>query len=107
VLAALGTTLRSKSDPFIDASKIEMDTQSTPVVIRRGVIEIFPVKLYKMLQEVEEKGTTDVVSFMSHGRAFRVHKVDVFVKEIMPEYFSSLGKWSRCVEKELALMFQT
>jgi hypothetical protein len=97
VLAALGTTLRSKSDPFIDASKIEVDPKSAPAVITRGVIEVFPVKLYKMLQDVEGKGMTDVVSFMSHGRAFRVHKVDVFVKELMPEYFPTLGKWSRYV----------
>jgi HSF-type DNA-binding len=94
VLTALGTTLRSKSDPFIDASAIEVDPKYTPTLPRRGANEIFPEKLYKMLREVEDRGLTDVVSFMGHGRAFRVHKVDRFVQELMPEYFPSLGKWS-------------
>jgi HSF-type DNA-binding len=94
VLTALGTTLRSKSDPFLDASTIQVDPKYTPTLPRRGANEIFPEKLYKMLREVEDRGLTDVVSFMSHGRAFRVHKVDQFVQELMPEYFPSLGKWS-------------
>jgi hypothetical protein len=98
VLSALGSTLRSKSDPYIDASKIEVDTKHAPAVARRGVIEIFPDKLYKMLRDVEDGGLTDIVSFVSHGRAFRVHKVDAFVKKLMPEYFPSLGKWSRYVK---------
>ena len=47
----------------------------------------FPAKLYQMLQEVEESGLADVVSWLSHGRAIRVHDPKRFVDEVMTHYF--------------------
>ena len=47
----------------------------------------FPWKLYDMLEEVENKGQTDICSWTEDGKAFAVHRVDAFLEEIMPNYF--------------------
>jgi hypothetical protein len=54
---------------------------------RGGVTEPFPEKLHRMLEATEREGTSDVVSFFSHGRAFAIHKPRRFVQEIMPRFF--------------------
>lgn len=51
--------------------------------------ETFPLRLYRMLYEVEKSGRQDVVSFFSNGHAFVVRKPKLFMKEIMPRYFST------------------
>lgn len=48
----------------------------------------FPWKLYEMLDYAVEQGFEDVVSWRSHGRAFRVHKPKEFAECIMPRFFS-------------------
>ena len=50
--------------------------------------ETFPVKLYRMLYEVEKDGKANVVSFLPHGRAFNIHKQNEFGL-ILPKYFST------------------
>lgn len=50
--------------------------------------ETFPVKLYRMLYEVEKDGKADVVSFLPHGRSFYIHKQNEFGL-ILPKYFST------------------
>ena len=94
-LEALGSSLRSKSDPYIDVSALE-DPDPQDSALRRtrgGVSEPFPEKLQRMLREAEDSGMTDVVSFFSHGRAFGVHDIDRFTAEIMPKYFKQ-SKWN-------------
>jgi HSF-type DNA-binding len=48
----------------------------------------FPVKLQRILDELEHDGLTDVISWLPHGRAFMVHNVDRFVQEILPLHFN-------------------
>ena len=48
---------------------------------------LFPWQLQKMLTEVSAQGRCDVVSWLPNGKAFKVHKVNVFVEEILPSYF--------------------
>lgn len=94
-LEALGSSLRTKTDPYIDVSSLQ-DPNPEDSTLRRtrgGVSEPFPEKLQRMLQEVEEEGLSDVVSFYSHGRAFGVHDMDRFVSEVMPKYFKQ-SKWN-------------
>lgn len=91
-LNILGSTLRSKADPYIDAS-IYRDP-GTQRAVRGGICELFPDKLYRMLTELEAEGRSDIVSFLPHGRAFLVHKMDTFLKNILPKYFSEQSKWS-------------
>ena len=47
----------------------------------------FPVRLFDMLSEIEWRGQTSVVSWLSHGRALRVHDPDAFVTKVLPLYF--------------------
>ena len=54
---------------------------------RGGVSDPFPFKLHRMLEDVERDCNTHIVSWLSHGRAFCVHKPKDFVTDIMPKYF--------------------
>ncbi|GAX28366.1 hypothetical protein FisN_4Hh028 [Fistulifera solaris] len=94
-LEALGTSLRTKTDPYIDVAEMEGPSPDDTALrrTRGGVSEPFPEKLHRMLKEVEEKGLSEIVSFYSHGRAFGVHDMDRFVTEIMPTYFKQ-SKWN-------------
>eukprot|EP00934_Nitzschia_sp_Nitz4_P002002 Nitzschia sp. Nitz4//scaffold231_size31564//17049//17849//NITZ4_007941-RA/size31564-processed-gene-0.37-mRNA-1//-1//CDS//3329543296//2002//frame0 len=47
----------------------------------------FVWKLYEMLEEVERNGQEDIVSWVDEGKAFKVHKLDSFVQDIIPKYF--------------------
>jgi hypothetical protein len=54
-------------------------------------------KLHRLLLEVEAAGRSDVISFVSAGRAFQIHKADKFFKDIVPLYFrqSRLSSFKR------------
>ena len=102
-LEALGSTdgheRRKKNAPYFDASSLE---DPAPVIAtnrrtRGGVTEPFPEKLHRMLRETEERGESDLVSFFPHGRAFMIHHVERFCREIMPRYFkqSRLSSFQR------------
>lgn len=52
-----------------------------------GRTKEFPLTLYSLLEKANEGGYSDIVSWQSHGRAFRVHNPTRFVKEIMPQFF--------------------
>jgi len=92
-LKALGTSLRSRYDPFIDCIDLEDPEPECTRRARGGVSEHFPERLHRMLIDLEQEGNTDIVSFYSHGRAFGVHDMDRFVNEIMPKYFKQ-SKWN-------------
>ena len=49
----------------------------------------FPEKIYFMLEEVERQGRMDIVSFVSEGTAFMIHKSRQFEDDIMPLFFAS------------------
>lgn len=101
-LEALGTSSierRKVNAPYFDASQLK-DPDPHTVANRRtrgGVTEPFPEKLHRMLAEVEERGESDVISFLPHGRAFVIHHAERFCREIMPRYFkqSRLSSFQR------------
>jgi hypothetical protein len=93
VLKALGTSIRGKTDRYIDVSGLKIPTEEEqPCSLRGGVAEPFPMKLYRMLQDVEEEGKSHIVSFYPHGRAFGIHDINAFTDEILPKYFSKQSK---------------
>lgn len=51
---------------------------------------LFVSKLYSMLQDCDKDpdGKGSIVSWVSEGRAFRVHKRKLFVETILPSYFN-------------------
>jgi len=91
-LTTLGSTLRSKSDPYVDAAVIP-DPDIGLGSKNRDSSTLFPDKLYKMLQKVREQGQEHIVSFLPHGRAFKVHKMDRFIAEILPVHFHGQKRW--------------
>jgi hypothetical protein len=52
-------------------------------VARGGVVTPFPWKVHDMLERSHIDGIEDIVSWLPHGRAFLVHKVDAFVQSVM------------------------
>lgn len=49
---------------------------------------LFPSMVYDMLEEVsDDPKLSKIVSWMPHGRAFKVHRPDDFEAQVMPDYF--------------------
>ena len=61
----------------------------------------FPSKLYKMLEHCERTGLGDVVSWLPHGRAFRIHDSDRFMEEVAGLFFRATKL--RSVHRQLNL----
>lgn len=99
-LETLGNDTRRKANaPYFDASSLD-DPDEIALSNRRtrgGVTEPFPEKLHRMLCDTVESGTTDIISFFPHGRAFGIHHPERFCREIMPKYFkqSRLSSFQR------------
>ncbi len=55
---------------------------------RGGVYDPFPLKLHRMLKFAAMESLEDVVSWMPHGRAFKIHDPKVFASTIMPKFFN-------------------
>ena len=50
----------------------------------------FPWKVQEMLADVEKDGMSHIVSWMHHGKSFKVHDEEEFVKSVMPHYFKQV-----------------
>jgi hypothetical protein len=48
----------------------------------------FPSILHLMLQRVEEEGLASIISWETHGRAFKIHKAPEFKEKILSKYFN-------------------
>ena len=53
----------------------------------RGGIENFPKKLYKILERSDVEGHSSIISWLPHGRSFKIHNEDLFKEHIMTKYF--------------------
>ena len=94
VLETLGKTLRGKADPYVDVSVVPDPGDLEPREKRRGASVFFPEVLYRLLDDVDSQGWQDIVSFLPHGRAFRVHNKHLFLDQLLPQYFVGQTKWS-------------
>jgi hypothetical protein len=47
----------------------------------------FPLKLFQMLEDVEQGGNETIVCWSADGRSFRVHNANEFFEKVMPHYF--------------------
>jgi len=54
---------------------------------RGGVKEPFPLILHKMLASVQESGLSNIISWSTHGRAFKVYKSEAFVNVVLHRFF--------------------
>lgn len=69
------------ADPYKSSSLI------TGAIKKGGVETPFPWKLHTLLQETEQRGEGHIVSWLPHGRAFKIHQVKEFTAGILPRYF--------------------
>lgn len=72
---------------YFDHAGDDSSTSSDAGYRRPGNVPPFPVRLHAMLEEAEDDGLADIVSWQPHGRCFVVHKPKEFAEEIMPGYF--------------------
>lgn len=49
----------------------------------------FPWKLYEMLEDVENSGDDNIVSWVQSGKAFQIHELKPFLERIIPHYFNT------------------
>ena len=49
--------------------------------------QVFPYALYDILDQAEQDGYGDVVSWMNCGSAFKIHKREAFVTSVLPRFF--------------------
>mmetsp|Transcript_5391 Transcript_5391/g.13544 ORF Transcript_5391/g.13544 Transcript_5391/m.13544 type:complete len:349 (-) Transcript_5391:110-1156(-) len=70
---------------------IKIDHRPIPLTpkpsMQGGSTSLFPRKLHLMLQKCTSDGNDGIVSWLSDGRAFKVHNVPEFVSVILPKYF--------------------
>ena len=52
--------------------------------------ERFPVKLYNILMNSDDGGYSSIITWLPHGRAFKIHDNNRFEREIMVKYFSNM-----------------
>lgn len=82
-IKSLSTT---STDPAIMVHQEEMKSKTEGKLVDLKLP--FPWKLHKLLEDTEKNNTTDVISWLSDGTSFKVHKPKVFTEEIMSYYFS-------------------
>ena len=93
----IGQKVHVKKSP----KKLKHDYRDTPAYQDRSCERIFdmekpsskrvsfPLKLHRVLSEIEADGLSDIVGWQPHGRAFLVHDTGRFRSEILPRYFDS------------------
>ena len=75
-----------------------MTSQSQPsmlleqhMIMTRNQVKLFPQKLYYLLEMVDAQSfgpcSGDIISWLPHGRAFKVHNETRFMKVIAPLFF--------------------
>ncbi|KAL3913071.1 MAG: hypothetical protein SGILL_006636 [Bacillariaceae sp.] len=71
----------------LDTSKFKKTNKKKLAKVNRHKTSAFPVKLYRMLEQVEQEGRQSIVSWNPDGRTFQVHKHERFANEVLPGHF--------------------
>ena len=83
----------------VPASEYESKVQQMSIVSsdRRKALDLkFIVKLHFELENIDEDDKGDIISWMSHGRSFRIHDRERFISEILPRYFNMRNGSTSC-----------
>mmetsp|Transcript_31020 Transcript_31020/g.74944 ORF Transcript_31020/g.74944 Transcript_31020/m.74944 type:complete len:518 (-) Transcript_31020:411-1964(-) len=86
--SSCSSSASASSSDFNNSNSLNDDNDSDPSIAKGGVSTPFPWKLHIMLEAIDKEGDTNVVTWLSHGKAFIVHKPKDFVNEIMPKFFN-------------------
>ena len=59
--------------------------------------ELFPVKLHKIIEYCESYGFSSIISWMPHGRSFKINNEGAFISKVMPHFFyqSKMSSFTR------------
>ena len=68
------------------AKKTEMLEDKSRNSQSGGGASLFPWKLHDMLSTCENEGLDSIVSWISEGKAFKVHNISSFVKDVLPRF---------------------
>ena len=74
--------------PSITASNVSSSGSPTSKKVDKELRQPFPVKVYEMLENADEKQFSHIVSWNAVGTGFMVHNKDLFTKKIVPHYFN-------------------
>jgi hypothetical protein len=58
-----------------------------PTTTNRNHNYLFPSKLYRLLEHVDEKGLNDIISWSEDGRSIALHKPRAFSETLYTEFF--------------------
>ena len=67
-------------------SQASVDSRSSGARIESQRQEIFPIKLYKLLEKSDINGHSSIISWLPHGRAFLIHDVKLFETQVLKKY---------------------
>lgn len=67
--------------------------QSSPTLTEdkmktKEIRQPFPCKVYKMLEDADDLGFNDIVSWNKEGNGFMVHNKERFIADIVPKYYN-------------------
>lgn len=89
----MASTDDSKASPSAVSSSLSDVLQSPRASPRknkpRPVEDLFPSKLYRVLEKVETLGLSAAVSWQPHGRAFLIKDRDLFMTDVVPRFFKA------------------
>jgi hypothetical protein len=93
VVRTSGTSQHTANEPFSFCQATANGVEGRASVARLlGASESFPEKLYNMLETCDREGLVDIVGWLSHGRAFAIHKPRLFVSRVLPRFFKQQTK---------------
>jgi len=73
------STFKQKANIFSPKSNGYKSNYSTPMS--------FPIKLYDLLNRVEEEDLSGIISWQPHGRSFKIHNSKKFAENVMKRFF--------------------
>jgi hypothetical protein len=74
-------------EPFRDFATASLDEVAIQKKHRGGVGTHFPTLLHLVLTRAEKDGYNHICGWQPHGRCFAVFNRELFVQEVMPQYF--------------------
>ena len=90
-------TLPASSSSSSAKTTANMDMPSTSKLNKkckkkksRPLVDLFPTKVFKMLNGVEELGLTSAVSWLPHGHAFIIKDKELFINTVVPKFFKAI-----------------
>lgn len=74
------------TEPFRESSKYDLPNEINEKAPSRN--EKFPLKLLALLDNAERKDIPHIISWQTHGRAFKMHNSKEFCTTVMPIHFN-------------------